>query len=119
MRQVAPDAQLMAITHTWGDYYTQRVRALQKGQWQTSTVWGGLKEGMIKVGDFGPKLLPSVRAEILQIQKDMVSGKRHPFQGPIEDNEGKSVLPAGQRLSDVQILNMNFAAAGVVGKVKP
>ena len=119
MRQVAPDAQLMAITHNWGDYYTQRVRALQKGQWQTSKVWGGLKEGMIKVGDFGPKLLPSVRAEIMQIQKDMVSGKRHPFQGPIEDNEGKSVLPAGQRLSDVQILNMNFAAAGVVGKVKP
>jgi simple sugar transport system substrate-binding protein len=119
MRQVAPDAQLMAITHNWGDYYTQRVRALQKGQWQTSTVWGGLKEGMIKVGDFGPKLLPSVRTEMMQIQKDMVSGKRHPFQGPIEDNEGKPVLPAGQRLSDVQILNMNFAAAGVVGKVKP
>ena len=119
MRQVAPDAQLMAITHNWGDYYTQRVRALQKGQWQTSKVWGGLKEGMIKVGDFGPKLLPSVRTEIMQIQKDMVSGKRHPFQGPIEDNEGKLVLPAGQRLSDVQILNMNFAAAGVVGKVKP
>jgi simple sugar transport system substrate-binding protein len=119
MRQVAPDAQLMAITHNWGDYYTQRVRALQKGQWQTSTVWGGLKEGMIKVGDFGPKLLPSVRTEMMQIQKDMVAGKRHPFQGPIEDNEGKSVLPSGQRLSDVQILNMNFAAAGVVGKVKP
>lgn len=119
MRQVAPDAQLMAITHTWGDYYTQRVRALQKGQWQTSTVWGGLKEGMIKVGDFGPKLLPKVRTEMMQIQKDMVAGKRHPFQGPIEDNEGKPVIPAGQRLSDVQILNMNFAAAGVVGKVKP
>jgi simple sugar transport system substrate-binding protein len=119
MRQVAPDAQLMAITHNWGDYYTQRVRALQKGQWQTSTVWGGLKEGMIKVGDFGPKLLPQVRTEMMQIQKDMVAGKRHPFQGPIEDNEGKPVLPAGQRLSDVQILNMNFAAAGVVGKVKP
>jgi basic membrane protein A and related proteins len=119
MRQVAPDAQLMAITHNWGDYYTQRVKALQKGQWQTSTVWGGLKEGMIKVGDFGPKLLPQVRAEIVQAQKDMVAGKRHPFQGPIQDNEGKAVLPAGQRLSDAQILNMNFAVAGVVGKLKP
>lgn len=119
MRQVAPDAQLMAITHNWGDYYTQRVRALQKGQWQTTTVWGGLKEGMIKVGDFGPKLLPQVRAEIVQIQKDMVAGKRHPFQGPILDNEGKAVLPAGQRLSDAQILNMNFAVSGVVGKLKP
>ena len=119
MRQVAPDAQLMAITHNWGDYYTQRVKALQKGQWQTSTVWGGLKEGMIKVGDFGPKMLPHVRAELMQAQKDIAAGKRHPFQGPLEDNEGKLVLPAGQRLSDVQILNMNFGVAGLVGKIKP
>jgi simple sugar transport system substrate-binding protein len=119
MRKVAPDAQLLAITHNWGDYYTARVKALQNGQWQTSTVWGGLKEGMIQVGDFGPKLLPQVRAEILQAQKDIVSGKRHPFQGPIEDNEGKLVMAAGQKLSDVQILNMNFAVAGVVGKLKP
>jgi simple sugar transport system substrate-binding protein len=74
---------------------------------------------MIKVGDFGPKLLPQVRAEIVQAQKDMVAGKRHTFQGPILDNEGKAVLPAGQRLSDAQILNMNFAVAGVVGKLKP
>ena len=119
MRQVAPDAQLMAITHNWGDYYTQRVKALQKGQWQTSTVWGGLKEGMIKVGDFGPKMLPHVRAELMQAQKDIAAGKRYPFQGPLEDNEGKLVLPAGQRLSDVQILNMNFGVAGLVGKIKP
>jgi simple sugar transport system substrate-binding protein len=119
MRQVAPDAQLLAITHIWGDYYTQRVKDLQKGVWKTSNVWGGLKEGMIKVGDFGPKLLPQVRAEILQIQKDIVQGKRHPFQGPIEDNEGKQMLSAGQKLSDVQILNMNFVVAGVVGKIKP
>jgi simple sugar transport system substrate-binding protein len=119
MRQVAPDAQLLAITHIWGDYYTQRVKDLQKGVWKTSNVWGGLKEGMIKVGDFGPKLLPQVRAEILQIQKDIVQGKRHPFQGPIEDNEGKQMFSAGQKLSDVQILNMNFVVAGVVGKIKP
>src|SRR5574343_1813082 len=33
MRKVGPDAQIVAVTHQWGAYYTERVRALQNGQW--------------------------------------------------------------------------------------
>jgi len=119
MRKVAPDAQLMAVTHEWGAYYTQRVLAVQKGQWRTGNVWGGIKEGMIRVGDFGPKLPAKVRDEIVKLQQDIAQGKRHPFQGPIVDNEGKAIVAAGQKLSDVQILNMNYGVAGVMGKINP
>ena len=119
MRKVAPDAQLMAVTHEWGAYYTQRVLAVQKGQWRTGNVWGGLKEGMIRVGDYGPKLPAKVRDEIVKLQKDIAQGKRYPFQGPIADNEGKAIVAVGQKLSDVQILNMNYGVAGVMGKINP
>jgi basic membrane protein A len=119
MRKVAPDAQLLAVTHEWGTYYAQRVADVQKGQWRTGNTSGGLKEGMIRVGHFGPKLPAKVRQEIEQIQRDIVQGKRHPFQGPIADNEGKSVITAGQQLSIDQILNMNYLVAGVIGKVSP
>ena len=119
MRKVAPDAQLMAVTHEWGAYYTQRVSDVQKGQWRTGNVWSGLKEGMIRVGDFGPKLPAKVRDEIVKLQQDIAQGKRHPFQGPIADNEGKTIVAIGQKLSDVQILNMNYGVAGVVGKINP
>jgi simple sugar transport system substrate-binding protein len=117
MRKVAPEAQLMAITHEWGAYYTRRVSDVQKGQWRPGNVWGGLKEGMIRVGDFGPKMPAKVRAEVQQVQKDIAQGKRHVFEGPFSDNEGKAILAAGQKLSDAQILNMNYGVAGVVGKV--
>jgi len=119
MRKVAPEAQLMAVTHEWGAYYTRRVTDVQKGQWRSGNVWAGLKEGMIRVGDFGPKLPAKVRDEIAKVQQDIVQGKRHPFQGPIADNEGKTIAAVGQKLSDVQILNMNYGVAGVVGKVSP
>ena len=119
MRKVAPDAQLMAVTHEWGRYYAQRVTDVQKGQWQTGQVWGGLKEGMVRVGDFGPKLPAKVRDEVAQIQKDIVSGKRHPFQGPFSDQDGKVLVAAGQKLSDAAILNMNYGVAGLVGKIAP
>jgi len=117
MRKVAPDAQIIAVTHEWGAYYTARIKAVQQGQWQTGNVWGGVKEGMVRVGDFGPKVPKAVQAEVLAKQKDVASGKLHPFAGPISDNDGKLVVPAGQALSDAQILSMNYLVAGVQGKV--
>jgi len=54
---------------------------------------------------------------VLAKQKEVASGKLQPFAGPITDNEGKLVVPAGQSLSDVQILSMNYLVAGVQGKV--
>ena len=119
MRKVAPEAQLMAVTHEWGAYYTQRVSDVQKGKWRTGNVWAGLKEGMIRIGDFGPKLPAKVRDEIVKLQQDIAQGKRHPFQGPIADNEGKVIVAVGQKLSDVQILNMNYGVSGVMGKINP
>jgi simple sugar transport system substrate-binding protein len=47
----------------------------------------------------------------------MGTGKLQPFTGPITDNEGKAVLPAGQTLTDPQILNMNYLVQGVQGRV--
>jgi simple sugar transport system substrate-binding protein len=117
MRKVAPDAQIIAVTHEWGAYYTARVKAVQSGQWQTGNVWGGVKEGMVRVGDFGPKVPKTVQVEVLGKQKDVASGKLQPFAGPITDNEGKLVVPAGQALTDMQILAMNYLVAGVQGKI--
>jgi len=119
MRKVGPDAQIIAVTHQWGDYYTARVKAAMQGTWKSGSVWGGVKEGMIRVGDFGPKVSKQVQDEILGKQKAIGSGKLLPFSGPITDNDGKLVLPAGQSLTDVQILNMNYLVQGVQGRVNP
>ena len=116
MRKVGPDAQIIAVTHQWGDYYTRRVKAVMDGSWKSTSVWGGVREGMIRVGDFGPKVPKKVQDEVLGLQKQIGAGQLHPFAGPIMDNEGREVLPKGQRLSDEQILNMNWLAQGVAGK---
>lgn len=117
MRKVAPDAQVLAVMHLWGDYYTQRTQAVLAGKWTSGNVWGGVKEGMIRVGHFGPKVPQAVQQEVLARQKDIAAGKLRPFAGPIVDNEGKAVLPAGQALGDAQILSMNFLVSGVQGKI--
>src|SRR5262245_33230964 len=117
MRKVAPDAQIVAVTHHWGGYYTQRARAVLDGSWKSGNVWGGVKEGMIRVGDFGSKVPKPVQDEVFARQKDIAAGKLKPFQAAadVRDNEGRVVIAKGQALSDEQILNMNWLVEGVQG----
>ncbi len=120
MRGAGPDAQIIAVTHQWGRYYTERVRAVQAGTWKSGTVWGGVREGMIRVGDFGPKVPAAVQQEVLAAQKAVGAGTLHPFRAgkaPVRDNEGNEVIAAGQVLGDAQILKMNWLVEGVQGKL--
>jgi simple sugar transport system substrate-binding protein len=116
MRAVAPQAQIVAVTHEWGDYYTRRVQAVLDGNWRSGNVWGGIREGMIRVGDFGPSVGAAVRDEVLARQKDIAAGRLQPFRAreAVLDNTGKVVIPAGQSLSDAQILAMEWLVQGVI-----
>ena len=117
MRKVAPDAQLVAVTHHWGEYYKSRVQAVLDGSWKSGNVWGGIKEGMIRVGDFGTQVPKAVQEDVLARQKQIAAGKLKPFAGPISDNEGKVIIPRGKSLTDAQILGMNYLVSGVQGKI--
>jgi simple sugar transport system substrate-binding protein len=119
MRKVAPDAQVVAVTHLWGDYYTRRVKAVLDGSWKSGSVWGGVKDGMIRVDGFGSKVPAAVQAEVLARQADMAAGRLQPFatKADVRNNEGQVVMTAGQSLSDAEILNMNWLVEGVVGKL--
>ena len=115
MRMAAPDAQLLAVTHQWGDYETRRLQAVLDGTWQSQRLWGGVKDGMVSVGHFGPRVPEAVQKQVLARQADMAAGRLHPFAGPLRDNTGREVLPAGQTLTDQQIMEMNWLAEGVQG----
>ena len=122
MSRFAPDAQIAAVTHRWGDYYTRRVRAVLDGSWTSGNLWGGVREGMIRVEGFGPKVPPAVRQEVLQRQDEMAAGRLAVFAGGtrgVKDNGGRQVIAPGQVLADTEILNMDWAVEGVIGRFKP
>jgi len=117
MRAAAPQAQIAAVTHHWGDYYTRRAREVLDGSWRSGQVWGGVREGMIRVGHFGPKVPKAVQQEVLARQADIAAGRLRPFAGPIESNEGKLIVAKGADLTDEQIGTMNFLVSGVQGRL--
>ena len=119
MRHVAPDAQVAAVTHLWGDYYTQRVKAALDGKWTSGQVWGGVKAGMIRVDSFGSKVPAAVRDEVLARQASLARGEWAVFAPRVDvrDNDGNVVILAGRSLSDADIQGMNWLVEGVVGRL--
>jgi len=118
MRSVAPQAQIVSVKHEWGAYYTRRARAVLDGSWSSGSVWGGIREGMIQVGDFGPRVGSAVREEVRARQQEIAEGRLHPFYSlhGVRDNAGKTVIAAGQTLSDQEILAMNWLVEGVTAQ---
>ncbi|MES3023122.1 MAG: BMP family ABC transporter substrate-binding protein [Pseudomonadota bacterium] len=116
MAKFGPKAQLAAVTHHWGSYYTRQAKAVLDGKWTTSATWGGIKDGMVKLEG----MHPSVPAEVLQLlqqrEKAIVAGTMSPFMGPFKDNEGKLRLAAGM-LGDDGLNKMDYLVEGVAGKI--
>ncbi|MBT0569000.1 BMP family ABC transporter substrate-binding protein [Curvibacter sp. CHRR-16] len=116
MRAVAPQAQILAITHEWGLYYTERTRAMLDGSWKPIRLWGGVAQGLIRVGDFGPQVPVAVQQEVLRQQQAIAQGRLLPFaaRADVRDNAGRIVIAKGQSLTDEQIATMNWLAQGVL-----
>jgi simple sugar transport system substrate-binding protein len=116
MAKYGPNAQLAAVTHHWGDYYTKRTQAMLDGTWKVEPVWGGIREGMIRVEGLSEKL-PKDLVDAVKAQEDgFRNGGFHPFSGPLRSNEGKVVHETGP-MNDEQLWKMDYYVEGVVGKV--
>jgi len=116
MRATAPDAQLAAVTHHWGSYYTSVAQAVLLGHWQPKPVWGSMKDDMVQLSAVSPRLPQDVRALVEARRKAIVGGGFKPFSAPLTDNQGKLRLDKGW-LDDGAIATMDWFVQGVVGSV--
>lgn len=114
MHAFAPDAQLAAVTHHWGGYYTAAVRAVLDGTWNARPVWGGMRDGFVDLSAVDSKLPATVRARLDERRKAIVAGAFKPFSAPLRDNQGKVRLSQGA-LDDPAIQKMNWLVEGVAG----
>jgi len=117
MSKYGPNAQLTAVTHHWGNYYTKVAQSVVDGKWQQDNVWGGIKDGMIKLAPFNKVVPPDVVAMVKKAEGEIAAGKLHPFTGPMKTNDGKEVLAAGKTITDAELSKMDYYVEGVVGKL--
>ena len=117
MSKYGSTAHLTAATHHWGNYYTKVVKAAIAGNWKPENVWGGYKEGMIKLAPLNPSLPAELRNRIASMEKQLTAGTLHPFAGPVVDQDGNMRAVAGETMSDGDLSGMDYYVEGVVSKL--
>ena len=113
MKAFAPRAQLTAILDDWSDYYISRVQAVMDGAWKSQNVWHGMKEGMVKIAPYGDAITDAARDAAEKVRMGITDGSMHAFAGPIRNQKGEEVLPAGKNLTDEQMATIDWYVEGV------
>ena len=116
MSRFAPNAQLTAITHQWGGYYTQVAQAVLNGSWKPQPVWGGMRQGFVALAPFAASVPKDVVALVDAQRSALLAGRLKPFSAPLIDTDGKLRLATGS-LDDAAIASMNWFVQGVVGSL--
>jgi simple sugar transport system substrate-binding protein len=117
MSKYGPNTELTAVTHQWGAFYTKTVREAIAGTWKPESVWGGIKDGMIKMGPYNKAVPKDVQDLVAKTGADIAAGRFHPFTGPIKDSDGHERLAAGKVMSDDVLAKMDYYVEGVQGKL--
>jgi basic membrane protein A and related proteins len=116
MSHIAPKMHLASVTHHWGRYYEQRALAVLEGSWKPGSVWGGIRDGFIRVEPIAATVHADVAGLVKAREADIVAGRLHPFTGPLRDNEGKVRVAQGA-MADADLNAIDWFVDGVVGRV--
>lgn len=117
MKQFGPNARLSSIIDNWGPYYVARVGAVMDGTWESTDTWDGIKEGMVKIGEFSDKVPADVAAEAQALADSIAAGTYHPFTGPLNKQDGSVWLADGEVADDGTLAGLDFYVEGIEGDV--
>ncbi len=117
VRQVGADCALVSTTWNWGPYYVDAVKRVMSKTWKPQEIYWGFKENLIALSPFHPSVPRPVQEKVLAELRKMQQGRDDSFLGPIKDQQGKIVIPAGMRATDKELLTMKWFVEGVVGKI--
>jgi basic membrane protein A and related proteins len=116
MSAFAPKAQLAAVTHHWGGYYTKVAQSVIAGTWAPTPVWGGMKDGFVQLSALDPRL-PKSEVEELRVRELAIKeGRSAVFAGRLADNTGRERWNGGA-MPDDRIAAMDWFVQGVTGSV--
>lgn len=115
MSAFAPKAQLTSIIDDWNAYYVDRTQAVMDGTWASEDTWGGIASGLVGFAEYGENVPDDVKAAADLVREGIVAGTMHPFQGPLLNQAGEEIIPAGENLDDGVLLGMNYYVEGVQG----
>ena len=112
-----PDIWLTATTYHWGAYETARAKAALDGTWAPGLYYGDLKDGFVRLANYGKLVSEDTRAVIAAKQAELTENSGALFTGPIKDQAGTERIPAGTQATFEELMSMNYLVEGVIGEL--
>jgi basic membrane protein A len=101
----------------WGPYYLKVAKAVEDGTWTSGDYWGGMSDGIVDIAPISSAVPQSVIDYVNTRKQLIVDGKYTPFDGPMVNQKGVTVVPAGTTMSDADQLNLQWFVQGVIGEI--
>jgi basic membrane protein A and related proteins len=120
MTAYGPKAHLGSAIINWAPYYIASVREALDGKWTAGAgkhAWWGVKEGAIDMVSINEVVPAEVKAQIDTIKAGLKDGSFVIWKGPLQGQDGKEILKAGEVADDKFLSGVNFYVKGVEGKV--
>jgi basic membrane protein A len=118
---LAPKGYLTGAEWNWEKVYTDYVTLLQQGKKPgvdfPNFKRGGIKEGIVKMSPYSDQVGPQARKAAEAAKAKFMDGTMVIFKGPLNDNKGGTILPAGKNLIQTapELESMNYLVEGVIG----
>ena len=101
----------------WGPYYLKVAKAVEDGTWKSGDYWGGMADGIVDIAPISPAV-PKDVVDYVNTRKQLIlDGKYTPFDGPMVNQKGVTIVPAGKTMSDADQLNLQWFVQGVIGDI--
>jgi basic membrane protein A len=116
----APKAILTCPIWHWGGFYTDTVKAVIDGTWQSSQYWGGWKDGIVDLSPITDLVPAEIKTEAETMIESFKKGEQTiytVFTGPLKDQAGAEKVADATAMKDEELLGMTWFVEGVNGEL--
>jgi simple sugar transport system substrate-binding protein len=116
---LAPKGYLTGAEWNWEKVYTAYIEKVKAGQMPDHLVRGGFSSGYIKLSPYGAAVSDAIKTKADEAKAKLTAGSLVIYAGPLKDNAGKEIIPAGTQhaQTDITLESMNYLVEGVKGKL--
>ncbi|HEX4000095.1 MAG TPA: BMP family ABC transporter substrate-binding protein [Pirellulales bacterium] len=114
--KLCPKGYLTGAEWNWEKVYTDEVDEVKAGKKiEPRNLRGGLKAGIVKMSPYGAPVDDATKKDADAVKAKFMDGGFVIFKGPLKDNTGKEVIPAGTGYpsGDPELDKMDYFVDGV------
>ena len=116
LQEFAPKATLTSFVWNFAPIMNEIITEVATGTWTSETKYAGMAEGAAMLAPWNTDSMPQeVIDQCDEMYERIVNGDYVVMEGPLVDNEGQEVLPAGETFTLEELMVCDFLLDNVIG----